>query len=102
VYYDYRLYAPDTPGWKTETYYELLDYGYINQRRFDVLLLLQQRIYDYLNPAVTGIDAQQFNLNQAFYRDADRGTIAGYTLVYRNDLGLVFVRNDLQRQYFTR
>jgi hypothetical protein len=95
VYYDYRLYVPDTSGWSAETNYDLLEYGYIGQGDFDVLLLLEQRIRDYLAPDVTGIDPAYFALSQAFYRDAEAGSINGYHLVFRNSVGLVFVREDL-------
>jgi hypothetical protein len=99
VYYDYRLYVPGETGWTLATNYELLDYGYIQQNNFDVLILLQQRINDYLNPNVSGIDPEQFALNQQFYRDADGGNIAGYRLVFRSEVGLVFVREDLSLQF---
>ncbi|MFH1524675.1 MAG: hypothetical protein ABIF04_06895 [Chloroflexota bacterium] len=102
VYYDYRLYVPETPGWTTETNYDLLEYGYIQNGKFDVLLLLEQRIRDYLNPNVTGIDPDLFALNQRFYRDADNETINGYHLVYRNSLGLVYVKDVLYQQYFEK
>jgi hypothetical protein len=102
VYYDYRLYAPETPGWMIETTYELLEYGYIQEKNFDILLLLEQRIRDYLNPDVTGIDPEVFARNQQFYRDAEKGTISGYHLIYRNDTGLVFVRDDLDQEYFQK
>jgi len=102
VYFDYRMYLPDTPGWKTETSYDLLEYGYIQQRNFGVLLLLDQRIRDYLNPNATGIDPQLFVRNQQFYRDADNAAISGYRLVYRNEVGLVYVRQDLYQQYFSK
>lgn len=102
VYYDYRLYVPETSGWTTETNYDLLEYGYIQQQNFDVLLLLEQRIRDYLNPNARGIDPALFVLNQQFYRDADNETIKGYHLVYRNSLGLVYVRDDLYQKYFLK
>jgi hypothetical protein len=102
VYYDYRLYVPETPGWRSETNYDLLEYGYIRDGNFDVLLLLEQRIRDYLNPDVTGIDPALFALNQQFYRDAENETITGYHLVYRNSLGLVYVREELYQQYFDK
>lgn len=102
VYYDYRMYLPDTLGWKTETSYDLLEYGYIQQRNFGVLLLLDQRIRDYLNPAATGIDPELFARNQKFYRDADNETIAGYHFIFRNPVGLVYVREDLYLQYFNK
>lgn len=100
VYYDYRLYMPATPGWTTETSYELLDYSFIQAGNFDVLVLLEQRIKDYLNPNVEGIDPVGFVLNQAFYGDAEKGAIADYHLVYRNDTGLVFVKTELFQKYF--
>ena len=100
VYYDYRLYMPDTPNWKVETSYDLLDYNYIHTGNFGVLLLLKQRIRDYLLPSAVGIDPQEFALNQQFYRDARDGKVAGYHLVFQNDVGLVYVRQDLYQQYF--
>jgi hypothetical protein len=102
VYYDYRLYVPEKPGWTTETNYDLLEYGYIQDGNFDVLLLLEQRIRDYLNPDVTGIDPALFARNQQFYRDAENETISGYHLVYRDSLGLVYVRGELYQQYFVK
>jgi hypothetical protein len=102
VYYDYRLYAPETTGWTLETAYVLLEYSYIQQKNFDILLLLEQRIRDYLNPNVTGIEPEIFARNQQFYRDADNGAITGYQLVYRNEVGLIFVRKDLFEKYYQK
>jgi hypothetical protein len=102
VYYDYRFYVPETTGWTIQTSYDLLGYSYIQENNFDILLLLEQRIHDYLNPNVTGIDHDVFARNQQFYRDAENGTISGYQLVYRNDLGLVYVREDLYQNYFQK
>ncbi len=102
VYYDYRLYVPDTSGWKTQTTTDLLEYSYIRENRFDVLILLEQRIRDYLNPEVTGIDPEGFTRNQQFYIDAMNETISGYHLVFRNDIGLVYVREDLYQEYFLK
>ena len=84
VYFDYRLYAPDTPGWVLETSYDLLSYNYIQEHAYDVLLLQQQRIADYLDPSAAGIDAQQFANSQAFYADAQRGELQSYRLLYRD------------------
>lgn len=100
VYYDYRLYVPDTPNWSTETNFDLIDYKYVTQHNCDVLLLLEQRIRDYLNPGVVGIDPATFALNQQFYRDAENGQIKGYHLLYRDSVGLIYVREDLYQQDF--
>jgi hypothetical protein len=102
VYYDYRMYVPGKSGWLTETTYDLLEYSYIQEKHFDVLVLLEQRIRDYLNPKVVGIDSALFARNQQFYRDADNATIAGYHLVYRDAFGLIYVRAELYQKYFTK
>jgi len=101
VYYDYRLYVPaDTPNWQIETSFDLLSYAYIQEHDFDVLLMLQQRIWDYTKPDAVGIDPEAFALSQQFYRDADAGEIEGYDLVYRTPLALVFVKESLCAAYF--
>jgi hypothetical protein len=102
IYYDYRLYVPGNPGWVTATNFDLLEYNYIQQNHFDVLLLLDQRIRDYLNPNVTGIDPALFARNQQFYRDADNQTITGFHLVYRDSYGLIYVRDALYQQYYSK
>ncbi len=97
VYFDYRLYVPETEGWTLETSYDLLSYNYVQEQSYDVLLLLQQRIADYLDPSAAGIDAQQFANSQAFYADAQRGELQGYQLVFRNETGLVFVKDEISQ-----
>ena len=61
---------------------------------------MQQRIRDYLNPEVTGIDPLLLKESREFYGDADNGEVWGYVLVYRNDFGLAFVRENLYEQFF--
>ena len=61
---------------------------------------MQQRIRDYLNPEVTGIDPLLLKESCEFYGDADNGGGWGYVLVYRNDFGLAFVRENLYEQFF--
>ena len=102
VYYDYRLYVPGNPGWKTDTNFDLLEYGYINNNKFDVLLLLEQRIKDYLNPNAVGIDPALFARNQQFYRDADNETITGYHMVYRDSFALIYVKDALFSKYYSK
>ena len=102
VYYDYRMYVPGKSGWVTETNYDLLEYAYIQDNNFDVLLLLEQRIRDYLDPDAIGIDPALFARNQQFYRDADDGTIKGFHLVYRDSFGLIYVRNELYQQNYSK
>ena len=90
VYFDYRLYLPDNNNWQKHTSFELLTYDYVREGNFDILLLQQQRIRDYLQEGLTGIDSDEFERSQVFYRDADVGNIKGYNLIYRDSTGLIF------------
>lgn len=100
IYYDYRLYMPLTPNWTTTISYDLLDYNYIKENKFDVLMLLEQRIKDYTNPNVQGVDPAEFVLNHQFYSDAEKGALENFHLIYRDETGLVFVKDVLFTQYF--
>ncbi|MBK9928048.1 MAG: hypothetical protein IPP66_22490 [Anaerolineales bacterium] len=102
VYRDVRMYFPRTANWTTEAVFKPLDYDYIRSRDFEVLMVMQQRIYDYLTPGVQGINPESFARSQLFYRDADTGDIEGYQLVFRNHFGLVFVRDDIYQEYFSQ
>lgn len=95
VYFDPSVYLPPHPHWTSTTTFDLLSYNYINENQFDVLLIMQQRIRDYLNPNAVGIDPAEFALSQQFYRDARDGSVRGYHLVFANDFGKVFVADDL-------
>jgi len=99
VYHDTRLYVPDQSPWNTIAYLKLLTYSYFKENDPDVILLMQQRIRDYLNPDVTGIDPLLLKESREFYQDADNGEVWGYVLVYRNDFGLAFVRENLYEQF---
>jgi hypothetical protein len=95
VYYDYRLYMPETPPWRQETSFEMLDYGYIEGNNFDALFLLKQRILDYTNPNAIGIDPDDLATARIFYNDAASGTIRNYVLLLEDEVGKVFVRQDI-------
>ena len=95
VYHDVRMYVPPTGSWNTESAFEMLSYHFIQTKGFDVLLLLQSRINDYTNPDLIAIDQEKLDLAQEFYKDADQETLSGYELLFRNDFGLIFVRDGL-------
>ncbi|MDK2981386.1 MAG: hypothetical protein PWQ55_1733 [Chloroflexota bacterium] len=94
VFFDYRLYVPEREGWTLETTYDLLSYNAVEQADYDVLLLLNQRIADYINPATSGIDSQQYLNSLTFYNDAKKDTLRGYEMVFRNETGSVFVKTE--------
>jgi hypothetical protein len=100
VYHETRMYVPDTPGWTTESLLEVLSYPYIHGSNFDVVMIMQQRVADYLNESAVGIDPESFALGQTFYRDVRAESVDGYQLVYKDSYGLVFVRSDLYEEYW--
>jgi len=100
VYHDVRMYIPPTRNWKTEAVFKPLTYNYIQSKDFGVVLIMQQRVYDYLSPSAEGIHPEEFAQSQVFYRDAENGKLDGYHLIFRNGFGLIFVKDDLFQQYF--
>jgi len=100
AYHEVRMYFPPPEGWKTETAFKPLDYDYIRSRNFEVLLIMRQRINDYLHPDVQGINPEEFVQSQIFYQDANDGMVEGYQLIFQNDFGLVFVRDDIYQKYY--
>lgn len=101
VYYDYRLYMLEKPGWFIENSFDLLTYDYIRSRNFDILFLSQQRILDYLHPSAVGLDPSTFAQSQEFYRDANEETLEGYKLLLRDDTVLLYIRQDLCKKYYS-
>ncbi len=100
IYRETNMYLPARANWSTEGIFEMLDYSYITERNFDVAMVMQQRIGDYLNPNAKAIDADALTRSRLFYHDADQGALQGYTLVFRNGFGLIFVKNKLYQEYF--
>jgi hypothetical protein len=96
IYHDVRMYFPDSDQWSASTAFEMLNYKYITGGNFDALFLMQQRFNDYLNPNVVAIDEGELEEARAFYRDADRGEIEGYELIYREPYGLFFIKEGMQ------
>lgn len=95
IYHDYRLYFPSKENWPADTNYDLLDYAYIQENKFTILMLSAQRIADYLNPAAVGVDAEKFIENQRFYSDAKADKITGYHLLYQDQTALLFISQEV-------
>lgn len=99
VYYDYRLYVPETLGWELSTAYVPISYTQVAEGNFDVLLVAVQRVRDYLNPGVEGVNPELFSESQRFYRDVQKGKVEGFHLLGSDEAGLIFIRKELCEQY---
>ncbi len=100
VYFDYRLYVPETPGWELSTAYVPLSYAQIEEGGFEILLLAGQRVRDYLNPEAEGVDPVLFAESQRFYRDVERRAVNGFSFLVGDEAGLIFILQELCAQYF--
>jgi len=100
VYYDYRLYVPEPPSWELSTEYLPFSYSQIAENNFDLLLLANQRVLDYLNPEVEGVVPELFAESQRFYQDVKRGEIQGFRLLKLEEAGAIFIRQDLCKEYY--
>jgi hypothetical protein len=94
------MYVPGHENWNKEAIFEMLNYAYIDEKDFDMVYIMQQRIYDYLNPEVEGINEQKLEESRVFYKDANENHLRGYKLALRNDFGLLYVKEALYVQYF--
>jgi len=97
---DVRMYTPTFESWYFEGTFGDINYEFIQQRDFDVLLITRQRMLDYLNQGVEGIDPQSFSKIKAFYRDVRKGEVDGYRLLYQDDFGFVFILDRQYEKYF--
>ena len=101
VYYDYRVYIPfDSYPWYLNTAFEMLDYSYIKDNNFDILLLINQRVKDYLNPNAEGINEDKLVTARVFYTDVRDNQIKSYILLYEDNFGKAFIREDLYEIYY--
>lgn len=95
IYHDVRLYMPPHSGWQYEATTDLLSYDWIRARNFDVLVLMQQRLDDYLHSGAVGVDPDGFAKSQLFYKDANVGLLEDYYLLDRDTTALIFVTEQI-------
>jgi hypothetical protein len=99
IYYDYRLYFPDQADISSETSFEMLQQGYIDEGNFDLLYIQKQRIRDYMNLDASGINPDQLSASRVFYYKLDTDNLPGYLLIYEDPVAKLFVRESLCSQF---
>ena len=103
IYKDMRLYLPDSDLWNSFSKFETLDYGYFIEQDPHLILLSQQRIYDYTSESAleNAINPEQMQLSYEFYMDANNEELEGYTLIFRNEYGLTYIKDALYINFFS-
>jgi hypothetical protein len=101
VFRDVRMYFPDNPRWNVRTYWNS-KYSTIEKIKPDIIILWSQRILDYTNAnaQANAVDPATFQDTYTFFVDADHDKIRGYRLVYRDNVGLMFVSDVVYERYF--
>ena len=102
ISHDRAIYVPISEGWYTELTRSLVDYEYVQETNYHLLLLSQQRIRDYtqLDSLETAVDKTEMMAAQEFFADVVAYEVEGYNLCYENPFGFAYVREDLYQKYF--
>lgn len=101
IYRDIRVYVPDTSAWNSQYRWGVIDDEYIQEIDPDILLLSRQRARDYTSQGVieTADDPAQMTKTYNFYQNALEHTIPNYQLIYEDDFGLAFLREEIFREH---
>ncbi len=102
IYRDIRVYIPPSSRWDTKIKWGVIDYNYIDDNNFDIVILSRQRALDYTNEGVieNAQDPSQMQRTYSFYSDALKGRVENYQLLFQNDFGLVFISQQLFDKFF--
>lgn len=102
IYRDPRLYVPNSPPWIPMSSFKMLTYEYFEEKNPQVILLMRQRILDYTNDGIVPEDQAVYEKSYLFYTDAENGELSGYQLIYEDDFGLVYIRDNVYQYYFDK
>jgi hypothetical protein len=96
-----HMYVPNDPHWDVRHRWGLTTYSYIGRTAPDAILLWKQELYDFTNEAVlnSAVNPERFAEALPFYQDALNQNLVGYIHVYEDSYGILYIRDDLARQY---
>lgn len=97
IYRDVRIYIPPKPEWDVQMRWGVVDYEVIQSINPELVLLQQQRIFDYTQSDVidTAEDKEQMKKSFQFYLDAYNKDIEGYDYLLEDEFGVAFIRDDV-------
>ena len=97
IYRDVRIYIPPKPEWDVQMRWGVVDYEIIQSINPELVLLQQQRIFDYTQADIidTAEDKEQMKKTYQFYLDAYNKDIEGYYYLLEDEFGIAFIRDDV-------
>jgi len=98
VYRDWHVYFPATGNILVFMDWDLANYGLIEERKPDYLLLERANVETYGSEEYlpASPDSDRLAPMHQFYADALHDSVQNYDLIYENHFGLVFKRNSTQ------
>jgi hypothetical protein len=101
IFRDVMMYVPNLPSYEDHFKWGVSNYEIALKNNPDLLILNKQHLYDYTQPGQAESAADpDFALTVQFYNDVLNGTVAGYTLLYQNEFGIVYLSSPLYDQFF--
>lgn len=98
---DWMMYVPNSPKYEDHFKWGVSDYEIATRHNPDLLILNKQHLYDYTQTGqVEGAKDSDFALTVEFYKNVLNGTVEGYTLLYQDDTGIVYLSTPLYDQFF--
>ncbi len=101
IYRDWRIYLDPKPDWRVEYDWNFANYSYIEQHDPDLILIEFENAYYFSNKEVleNALNTDRAKPRYEFYDDAYREEIKGYHLLYKDQFGYAFLRDELYREY---
>jgi hypothetical protein len=101
IFRDVMMYVPNLPRYEDHFKWGVSNYEIALKDNPDLLILNKQHLYDYTQPGQVESAADPgFALTAQFYKDVLSGRVDGYTLLYQNDFGIVYLSAPLYDQFF--
>jgi hypothetical protein len=101
IFRDVMMYVPNLPSYEDHFKWGVSNYDIALKNNPDVLILNKQHLYDYTQPGqAESASDPDFALTVKFYKDVLNGTVDGYTLLYQNEFGIVYLSAPLYDQFF--
>jgi hypothetical protein len=102
IFRDVMMYIPNSPRYEDHFKWGVSDYATALKNNPDLLIMNKQHLYDYTQSGQVDDAADpDFALTVKFYKDVLSGTVDGYTLLYQDDFGVVYLSVPLYDQFFT-
>ncbi len=101
IFRDVMMYVPNAPRYDDHFKWGVSNYDIALKDNPDVLILNKQHLYDYTQAGqVESASDPDFALTVEFYNDVLNGTVAGYTLLYQDEFGVLYVSTPLHDHFF--